>query len=338
MAIHGLPWFCAFDHVNALSECTGPNMLDYLNNFTTVETLGGIRYLSVEVTTSGVAYIDLDATYTQIVAGMRFRVDDAAYATALMEFWGSGTKQMNLRQNGASLEIRRDSTVLATVGGVFSNNTPVFLEFAVDQDASAGEWYCWVDGSLVASGTGVNTGANAMDRVYYHNGGTVYSDESIGTLYCKEWDSVSDPGHLGPINFVYCPPNSDVANAWDPDSGATNYTQVDDTPHDGDTSYVETDVDAEVEQYGLDVSAVPSSSIEILAVVPAAVIKSPNTGVVSIDLGLDDGTADYDATVKTVATNAYKGALGKAHQTMPSGGSITPANVGSLDLIMRSQV
>lgn len=138
-----------------------------------------------------------------------------------------------------------------------------------------GYWRVWLDGMLVAEEYDYSTWftGNDLASVYF------YKNHTLGTM---DWDdfwlasqaSVSDwstgsaaarrdggqnnnpAPDTGFVAKICCPrvrtrfPDADgTTTNWTPDTGTVNYTQVDDNPDDGDTTYVESSTANHIDLY-----------------------------------------------------------------------------------------
>lgn len=337
MALTALPFFCAFEHYSDSDQIVAAGSFDnYTNTLgTELVDISGIRRLHAD--TVG---INLDTTYSQVVVGFRHYGYTVAAASSetLIAAYASASRGINLHRNGGVLQVRNDTTVLDSVSLQIADSTDKYIEFAFTISPTAGTYEVRVDGVNVLSGTNANTGSAAADQINFLDDTATSNGCNFTYGYIKAWDSGSDPGFYGSIEMVDLTPNADQGtNEWDTSAGADHYAMVDERPTDEATTYLQTDVDNEVERLELDVSGIDSED-SIIALMPFAIANAPNGGSVGLELGGSDGTDEYGPE-RTIGTSTDRGYWGEAITDLPTGaGAITPANVGTVDLIMRSSI
>lgn len=154
------------------------------------------------------------------------------------QFFDSGTEQVRLvhRSNG-SIQVVRQSDVLATSAtGLFSINTNYELEFRVVISNGAGAIAVNRNGSqIICVPSGIDTQVSGSPSINEWSVGSAVLDTFID-------DAVLDRSgtYLGTGEVETLMPNGDGdVTQLTPSTLAANYSLVDEKPHDGDTSYVE---------------------------------------------------------------------------------------------------
>lgn len=142
---------------------------------------------------------------------------------------------MNLRFNTQGrIQVYRAGTWMADVKGYqVMHNQWQYIEFKVTINNTTGSFEVRINGKSYLTQSSVDT----------QNGGTaeLRKVELYGSNGQGFWDNlyVDDATFHGPCRVNSLLPNGDDTTNWTPDSGTTNYTQVDENPPDDDTSYVD---------------------------------------------------------------------------------------------------
>jgi hypothetical protein len=150
---------------------------------------------------------------------------------------------------GGVVILRWDSTVgtitVSGPGGVIGTATGLaitgvfvwhYIEVYGTVNASTGTCQVYLDGSLIINVTGVNTGSSGVN-------GIKYTTDNIGGGNHINVDDIffaDSATHLGECKIETLRPTADSSVTWTPNSGANNYSRVNETLVDGDTSYVST--------------------------------------------------------------------------------------------------
>ena len=204
--------------------------------------------------------------------------------------------ELRLRRNAADLQmIRGSSTVIGTASGALTSNTWHYIEVEFTIHNSAGAWEIRVNGAMVASASGVDTLATfpTVDTFAFNadNNGA-----SLDDIYICDPSGSLNTTFLGAIKIEAIYPDGDDTSQWSPDSGTTNYTQVDETTPDDDTSYVEADASDKKDLYTYDTLSVSSDDIRGV--------------MVNTDVRLDSAGAETLITVcKSGATESDDGGV-----------------------------
>lgn len=212
---------------------------------------------------------------------------------------GGGNVTVELRWDGDGSTLRlllgsteEDSALSATFA-----QTDTWLHIGIDcKIAASGGWVTvYLDGVEVLSVTGDTTGgASSIDSIIIGSPRTsdwwnnyIYFDD----LYADDTTGESATAIVPDQRFLPITPNGNGSSSqWtgsDADS-TDNYLLVDEIPPDGDTSYVETDVSGNTDEYAMSNISVPSG-YDVAAMIPMAYAKKLNAGG-SLDLKLKTRT------------------------------------------------
>lgn len=219
-------------------------------------------------------------------------------------------------------------TVLGTsAAGTISPAQEVFVELEFVISDTVGRMSVFVEGTQVLNLTNVDT-SNIGGSVNFLNLGMAYGGAN-GTA-SHQWDDLyvrNTATRLGPRRVETIFPNSDVAKAFVPNAGTTNYTQVDEQQANGDTDYVQGSAVGDTDTYGFeDLSTTPTS---VDAVQMVACAMRTDAGGRSIALQVKSGATTSDGSDIGLPTTYAK--LERLLTTDPNTGSAwTGAAVNAL--------
>ncbi len=133
--------------------------------------------------------------------------------------------------------VKRSSSTLGSSGDaggetfVFFDGVWHYIELKVVIDASSGSWELRVDGSLSASGTGVNTGTPASLIEF----GCQRDGQFLDDIYICDGDGSANNDFLGPVFVEGLLPTSDGnSSQWTPSTGTDHFAVIDENPSDLD--------------------------------------------------------------------------------------------------------
>ena len=189
-------------------------------------------------------------TNRTLICGFAFKLRDADSGIMLCDFrtsdsdgYTSGWSLMNFRINTVNsanqISFYGGTTLIDTSNGVdIQPDTWYYFEAKIYCDETNGTWAVNIDGNEVMSGTG-DTQAHA-DQNYYSrilwrmitSGDFLYIDD----LYICDGAGSKNSDMLGTCNVVTLRPDGDVISDWQPDTGNTLYTQIDEVAQ--DSSYI----------------------------------------------------------------------------------------------------
>ena len=163
-------------------------------------------------------------------------------------FWSGATQILSLfGKTDGSLVLVRGTTVgtnvLATTApGVMLSSTDVWhhLGMELTRHASAGAATIYVDGVAVATATGINTGATAIDSIRLYGNGSYVDDMYITNT--ATW--------LGESRISTLKMTADTAQADStPSTGTDRFACIDETTVNTDTDYVSLDTAGDYDRY-----------------------------------------------------------------------------------------
>lgn len=201
--------------------------------------------------------------------------------------------------------------VAGTVRDTLLNAMPPgqWYKFGVDAKlASSGGWVkIYLDGVEILSYTG-DTGNSDIRFVlcpgFTYNGFTSYW--YYDDLYLDDLTSEGAAAVPPDIRLEYLIPNGDGNySQWDGSDGnqVNNWEQVDEQPHDSDTSYNEAQAAEEKDSYAMSTHAL-STGWSIKAVIPCAYVRKTDGGVASkIALMLRENAVDWEGIAQDLPTS-----------------------------------
>ena len=209
--------------------------------------VGGYAVKSV----SGGYYLQTPAltTNSTLIASFGYQTDYALNNYGIVAFY-DGTTQgitLNLTSTG-DIQVVCGATVLATTSALgIEINVWYFIEFKC-VCGSSGSFELRVNGTTVASGSGVNTqtGSDAYyDRVRFFGG--PYANPCTDDFYVLDGSGTSNNNFLGNNKIVAILPSADAGpNAWTA-TGTPHAAQVNENPPDDDATYVQDSVSGDKE-------------------------------------------------------------------------------------------
>lgn len=222
------------------------------------------------------------ASGASICVGMGFKVDsvpvNALNSFSLMLFDAAGGVQIGLLLNtDGSIGVYRAT---ATNSGVLLGTTPIntilsntwhYLELGVTISTSAGVVNLNVDGASKLALTGQNTqnsaNANAGQlRLAPTNGGQASAmGYQFDDLYI-----IDSATPIGERRIETLRAASDISKTWTPDTGTTNFSRVNETLVDGDTSYVQGTSIGDRDLYAIGTLSSTPASIDAVNIVSFA--------------------------------------------------------------------
>lgn len=212
---------------------------------------------------------------------------------------GNGSLSINLRLLSTNeFELRRNTTQLEVTTGQASTNAWHYLELkVVCGNSPSGSYEFRIDGVNVMSDSGLDTqaGSSAVhasvefcacapgaryDDIYIADDGTFRGDLRVFTLFPS---SAGDSAEFVP-------------------SSGDNYAAVDESGHDGDTSYCESSTPDDTDTHHMtNVSGIG----DILAVQHSVVCRKTDVTNFDIELGLKIGGTEYFESPQTVGSTSF---------------------------------
>ena len=234
----------------------------------------------------------------------------------IFEFRDAGAVQNGLAVNGSGqLFIYRGNgsfgspgTAVVTSTNALSQNTYHYIEVKINTHSSTGTADVQVNNSATGwiSATGLNTqatGSASVNAYAFKTGGTSF-DAFSGEFDDFYLNADGDTTFRGDRRMYTFFPNADGSLVqWTLDSGSTHYTQLDDDPHDGDTSYAEDSTPGNQELLGFTNMSTTPISIDCVAVMGA--IKKDDAGARSVALVAKSGATTLVGATQALSTS-YK--------------------------------
>lgn len=211
-----------------------------------------------------------------------------------------------------------NNVVAQTAAGLVTFNSYNSIAVEVQNFTNAtGIITCWVNGVQVFHQTGLKT-CNTFSGgpVQYCNGiqlmgpGGIPAHCFLDDFYLLDCTVSPNTTFLGALRLYALPPTANGAVAWTPLAG-TNWSEVNEVPPDGDTSYNSSPNIGDVDQYVYPLTGVPANS-SILMVQH------------DLDMGVDSGArsvaSDLNGVVNAVAT-----ALPNGYHIYPTPYDVNPS-------------
>lgn len=210
---------------------------------------------------------------------------------------GSGAIEV-YRSTGATTGV----VIGTTAAGVIILNTWQYVEFVATISATVGVVEIWVDGVRVLNLTGVNNAQTpGTPTVGVFGSGNNFNSEQ--GIYGLDDVYVNNTAvRIGEGKIETLRPSADTATKnWTPNSGTVNFSRVNETLVDGDTSYVYSNTVGQQDLYDLaDLSTTPTT---IFAVSVVAFAEKTDAGSRSILLTLKSGATASDGSNYNLASS-----------------------------------
>lgn len=228
-------------------------------------------------------------------ASLYSTVDAYPNSKALGHFVGPGIRIYNYSDG---LRIYRGTTQIGTtVAGVNVPTTPTHLEVKCFSDASAGTVEIKIDGVSVSAQTGLNTGGEDITAISW--GCTYASTARLTNLFAAtDW--------AGALKSALLKPSSDDSVQFTPNSGADNFSRINQSASDADTTYVASSTVGHKDTYGYEDLA---SGLVPVAAMLVTMARKDDAGARSLkSIAVQDAT-EYDM-VSGVLTDTYPSVAG----------------------------
>lgn len=321
-----LPWFYAVDHLP--SGAAGKPMIlgdgaltSGGENPSNDTTLGRVVLQSAGAMTKSVA------ASPRMTIGARVRLSNVSTNLEFLRFSNANGVLLNLFRNGGVIEVRRGATVLAATTVILDTSWQ-YVEFSALFHATAGEFELRSNGQVIVATAGVNTANVAVSMgataVEYRGSSTPVSNWT--DLYIRDDDTFH-----GPIKLTRLTLESDIEANWTRNAGTSNFGRLIETGSDGNTTYIESNILANADEYG--VENLPQGVNSIIAVVPFAVSTAPNGGAPQIDLRTRVGAGGplSASDPATVGVSTYQTQT-RPQALAPDGSNWSIAKVNDLQL------
>lgn len=227
---------------------------------------GGMGLQLVEGTGGRGIYKTLPATYASFVSGFAFNpFANSSFTNQLWAVYDStsgtpgGTTQLDLRFDGAGhLRLSRNGTTLATSTNVMSSNTWYWIEIKATINNTTGAYEVRVNGSStgwIPAATNQNTRGqstnNFIDIVSLLAGGAGGTGLLFDDFYFLSSTSPNND-FLGPQKITTCFPSGAGNYAQWTGNYAANFSNVNETAGDGDTTFNQSSTANQIDSFVFD--------------------------------------------------------------------------------------
>lgn len=328
MATGTLPWFWACEHMSNGLDLKGDGAWDdstTVNQYDSIGTIGSYRAQNWQ---NRYGYITIPSESTGLVVGWRqYGTTNDRYLMGFLN--GSGQEVCSIRSSGGSYGVYGGGGTKITGSDVaYSTNTNTYFEVAILFDNAAGLVRFAKDGTEIVNLSSKDTINNAVPVTKIQFGDNTNSNTLATHFYIKTWDGIASP-YYGPLVFYYHLPTSDVAANWTPKSGGNNYSQVDDTTQDADSTYISTDVLNTEDQY--ECTDLPAGVNSCVAVVVGCVAQAPSGGAPAVSLTLEQNSVKYTNPAQPIGpAGTYKNTQAVAQLLAPDGTIWTESKVNAM--------
>lgn len=219
-----------------------------------------------------------------VIVGGRFRAADYTISDRdpLITFYNQNSGMFTLQLDVlGGLYVERDISNRVDTAYDFRIEPQrwYYIEMKVFFDNTTGTYEVKVDGQVVMSGTNADTlsgGGPAICRTVFF-GLDTFDDYEWADMYVLDTTGSSLNDYLGDIHIETVSPDGDGNRTdWTPDSGLTNYTQVDEANPDRDSSYIESSTAGDDDLYTFAALTIPADTV--LGVMVTAVGTNNDAG------------------------------------------------------------
>lgn len=201
------------------------------------------------------------------------------------------------------------SNVLATASGVITTTVWQHIGLEFTRNATTGIVNIYVNGILVASATGINTGAADIKNIAVRLGSST-TTELLDDYYC-----VDGATWLGERRITTLRPSADTAQKdFTPNSGTANFSRVNEAAIDGDTSYVSAATVNNEDIYDLDDLSYTPTGVDAVQILLAGRKDDAATRTIAPVL-VSGATTDVGSDVAMAATYTLATQI---HETDPN--------------------
>ncbi len=275
----------------------------------------------------------LPSTYNAFAHGTAFRAVSLPLVSTIgscCAYESGGTIQFGWQvDNLGALRVYRYSSLFAgtllgtSANGLIAANTWYFIECEALISATVGTVTLYIDGTAVLTLTGLNNknaGTTTMDSIRFGGGGAYSSawNQDVDDNYVRDTNT-----KLGPCKIETLRPDADTAQKdFTPNSGTANFSRVNETLVDGDTSYVQATTVGNRDLYTLgDLSSVPAS---VFALNICSFAEKTDAATRTIYNSVQSNATDSDGTAFNLAASYSR--FDRIMETDPSGGGAWTAS------------
>lgn len=281
----------------------GPNGLDAVSGGSIIaDSDGAIVYQQSDVGTGTQRIVPSGAAFTVGLDVRKISAGGSSGNFIWFEDAAAGNMfLLHLRSDGF-MEVRRSSTVLATLSSNLIASARKMVEFSWLAHNSTGAYEVRIDGTVEVSDSGVDTIATATSEAV-----NVRTDHSGSGAKYTRWRSMyiteGFQNYLNPGRAVFLPAASDDGtNDWVRSSGTgTHFSHVSEDPFDS-AKYLESNTPANAEHFGFGSIPIPGDPKLVMA---CSVAQRPAGGTGAITHDIDSGGNIGSGTARTPKDGAY---------------------------------
>jgi hypothetical protein len=244
--------------------------------------------------------------------GFAFKPDTniSGYSTgsSIMAFMNGGSagtviNKLGIDSGGALKFGRGDFTtnnVCSSASGLITANAWYHIEVVVTRNASTGSVFIYLNGSLVASATGVNTGSATIDTIDIGGKG---SSASPGAARWVDDLFLGDAAtQIGDCKVETIRPTADTATKdWTHNTGTTNFGTIDDFPTNDDTDYNSSATVGNKDLFDLSNLATTPSAVK--AVQTVLISRKDDAAVRELRTNMKNGATTTNGTTRGQGTS-----------------------------------
>ena len=293
---------------------------------------------AIQMGSSGRYRAYLPSAETRIITGLAWRSSDVGGTShSIIDIREGSTIHLTLYfETDGGLRLYRGSssgTVLGSAYGVMLTQSWHYIEFDCTINDSTGAFQVWVDGVSVMSGSGVDTrnggSVGQITQVTYDQDNA--TDPQLDDLYILNTSGLTNNARLGDVTIETLLPTSDGSTTdFSPDTGLTNYTQIDDggTPDD-DTTYISSSTLNHTDLHGYgNLTLANINTVHCVSVLNHA--RKEDAGTREIRALARNGLTTGEAAAKALGTE-YRFVEGIFETNPDGGGAWTEATVNSAE-------
>lgn len=287
-------------------------------SLTTAGGRNGTNGMHITANAAGYGFVRkvFSASQATMIAGVSWTIGDTTSGPIIgFDDMSAGGEQLSVQFNPSTnkLSVVRNGTALATGTTVLASAVPYYIELKATIDSAAGSYTLKINEVQELTAAGVNTRGvgtnNSADSVRLggglgfsiFGGGSFFNAGYFDDFYCCDGSGAVNIDFLGDVRVQCLFPNgAGATTGWTPLSGA-NYTNVDDTAADDDTTYVSTGAAGTIDTYAMtDLAATTGTVKGVQTVIDA---RKDDSGTRTIAPVLHIGATDYVGTNQNIMTS-----------------------------------
>lgn len=255
---------------------------------------------------------NLSTTYSTFVMGFRHRIAGLAAVTAIMTFRdGSNNVVATLAvlSSGALAWYRGNNStqVVSSAGALIAVNAINYIEVKVTlATGTTGSVDIHLNGTSVASASSVQTANTTASIQSFQYTGAGATNSDFDDFYMFDTTGAENNDFAGDSKITTIMPNGNGrVNQWARTGGTVsgNYTAVDETTPDGDTSYVSSATAGQIDCYTLGSAGSPTA---VKCVQICTDVRKDDAATRTVAHGVGNGTTEnFDAGTNVGSTYGY---------------------------------